>query len=193
MTSEKASLALRHHPLPTRGRGMMLMLGSSELESSAITPFAAEEKIRHTCNGRRTCTGFLRNHAVRLACSYPPCHLQTLTHRPQLREGCNVTEKACRRTFRRARGKSFAESTEPRVRFPSAFGECALRHNSDRVTAPFQCVNVLSCCYISMYCISTTIGIYFPASPTSISTTPAFRNISHVLAPPSTSRLEMPK
>lgn len=104
------------------------MRGGGELEGFAVPPCPSEEEIPHAGDRGGAGARLRRDVAIRLSRGDAPGDLQALAHRPHLREGGDIAEEVRDRACRLAGGQRAAESAEPRVRPPGAFGVRPFRH-----------------------------------------------------------------
>ncbi len=105
---------------------MVMML--RKLQYSLVSPFSRLQKPCHAsyCGCAGAC--LFCNRAVRLTQGNPLCNLETFTPRLKLSERTNITKEFRNFGFVLACCNSRAESPEPGVLSPVAFGEALLSH-----------------------------------------------------------------
>lgn len=111
----------------------MMML---RCEGAQVAACAIGEEARDAGDGRRARAGIRRDCAVGLALCDLLGDLETLAPCLQLAQRADVAEELRGFILVFAVGERLAQSLEPRVRAPVAFGEAVLRHDRGSACTP---------------------------------------------------------
>jgi len=108
----------------------MAMMPLPDSEDGPVTG-SVLQKPGHARDRGRTCARVHRNRAITLSARELSGDFQPLAPRLQFAQRADITKEGCHGSFARESAQRLAQSAEPRLISPRAFGECSLYHENE--------------------------------------------------------------